>query len=82
MVEYRDIQHICTFLKKWRKISLKVSANLICYLEWDSQDPPQFPGLLAGASGLIKAFIKLNTCVHDEMKVKLKSVLSKLIDFI
>ena len=45
MVVYRDVQLIYEFSRKLREISQKVSAIQICYLEWDSQDPPLFPGL-------------------------------------
>ena len=35
---------------KNRKISQKVSAIPICRLEWGSQDPPLFPGLLSSVT--------------------------------
>jgi hypothetical protein len=43
---------------KKRRISQKVSAIPICRLEWDSQDPPLFPGLIRMAEAKARKGLK------------------------
>jgi hypothetical protein len=59
MVKYRDFLCILGFTTKYRKISEKVSAVPICRLEWDSKDPPLFPGLLLSSMYCLLVMIEI-----------------------